>query len=160
MGQNGVLGSKIWNPFVSKKKCVFWTVLDHWDAILVHFEQNLKIKNISTFWPFWVLFGLFWTLFGPQNGLRSPKTQRETYQNWAKGVQKAIKMCFGTVLDHLANLELKKPKNVQKHLFLDPFWPPFARFFWRKGPSTTAMSALEAHKPGDLLIDTHTQVLL
>ena len=71
MGQNGALCLKIWSRFVSKKMC-FWTVLDHLGAILVHFEQNLKIENFSTFLtilgnfgPFWGILGPFWTLFGP-----------------------------------------------------------------------------------------------
>ena len=57
MGKNGVLGSKL-EPFCfEKKKMCFGTVLDHLDAILVHFEQNLNIEKkidfLTILGPFW-----------------------------------------------------------------------------------------------------------
>ena len=67
MGQNG---SK-WcpeledlEPFCFEKMC-FWTVLDHLDTILVHFEQNLKIIFFSTFDHFGPFLALFGPFFGP-----------------------------------------------------------------------------------------------
>ena len=89
-------------------KMCFGTVLDHLETILVHFQPNLKIdffRDFDHFGPFlghfWPTFGPFWAHFGPPKGLGSPQMQGGTGQNGPKGGQQAIKMCFGTVCDHL-----------------------------------------------------------
>ena len=46
----------------------FGNVLDHLDAILVHFEPKLKIEIFSILTPFWAILGPF---FGPLNSAKS-----------------------------------------------------------------------------------------
>ena len=41
-------------------KMCFDSVLDHLNAILVHFEPKLKIDCFSKIWPFWAILGLLW----------------------------------------------------------------------------------------------------
>ena len=113
----------------------FGTVLDHLNAILVHFEQNLKIGffNFLTILgylgPFWALLALFGPFLGPFWTSKWPQEHKKTgaYQNWAKGGQKAIKMCFGTVLDHLDAILVHFEQNLKIEFFdfltiLGPFW--------------------------------------
>ena len=101
----------------------FGTVLDRLETILVHFLPNMKINfffEISTilghFWP-------FWAHFGPPKRLGSPKSEGGIGQNGPKGGPQAIKMCFGTVLDHLETTgpHLEAKKKSKKYIFLTFF---------------------------------------
>ena len=80
--------------------------------------------------------GPFGAHFGPPNGLGSPKSEGGTGQNGPKGGQQAIKMCFGTVSDHLeAILVHFQPKlEIRKILRFCPFWAILGRFWTLFGP--------------------------
>ena len=137
MGRKGSTVS--WAGALLFRKNVF---LDRFRPFGCHFSafraesKNRTIFDVLTildyFGPFGALFGPFWTLFGPQNGLRSPKTQLETYQNWAKGVQKAIKNVFWdrfrSFKCHFSAFreESKNRKFFDFLTILGPFWPKVA----------------------------------
>ena len=67
-------------------------------------------------WSFLTILGPlgapFWAFWGPK-WLRGPKRQGGTDQNLAKGGQKAIQMCFGTVLDHLDAILVHFEQNLK-----------------------------------------------
>ena len=71
MGRNGSKwcpGLEDLEPFCFEKMC-FWTVLDHLDAILVPFEQNLKNRN---FFGFLTILGPFWPFLDPKMASGEP----------------------------------------------------------------------------------------
>ena len=122
-------------------------------AVLFHKTAEMSPRIFGPFWPFfrpfWAHFGppsglgspqMQWgTLFGPFWGLGSPQRQGGTGQERPKGGQKAIEMCFGTVLDHLdAILVHFEPKpKIEIFSILRPFWAFFGPFF---GPLNSAKS--------------------
>ena len=85
----------------------------------MHFQPKLKIEKFSRFLPFLAIFGPFWALFGPPLGPQIASTG----QNEPKGGQQAIKMCFGTVLDHLeaTGPHLEAKKKIEKKNFFNIF---------------------------------------
>ena len=80
-------------------------------------------------------------LFGPFLGLGSPQRQGGTGQERPKGGEKAIEMCFGTVLDHLDAIfsafraETENRKIFDFEAILGPFLAFFGPFF---GPLNSA----------------------
>ena len=77
------------------EKMCFWTVLDHLDAILVLFEQNLKIKKFRLFdhfGPFWALFGPF---LDPKMASGPQKDSGEPTKIGQKGVKRPYKCVLG-----------------------------------------------------------------
>ena len=98
-------------------------------------EQNCEFVVFMGHFDYFDHFGLCTALLWPNNGLRSLKSHYETGQDRPIGGQKATKMCFGTVLDHvdgiLVHLEAK-PKIEKKFDFLTIlviFGPKSAIFF-------------------------------
>ena len=79
-----------------------------------HFEILTILGNFGQFLALFVpLLAHFGPLLDPQMASGAPKLQGGTGQNGPKGGQQAIKMCFGTVLDHLEAIgpHLKAKKN-------------------------------------------------
>ena len=76
----------------------------------------------------------FWTLLGP----REPQKGRGggTGQERPKGGQKAIQMCFGTVLYHLDAILLHFEPKLKIDIFsiLRPFWAILGPFWALFGP--------------------------
>ena len=103
-------------------KMCFGTFWDHLDAILVHFEQNLKIENFSTFWPFWAIFGNFGIFLCQSRCNGVPLGWRCSFWGFKKVkwgsrvayLQRSGALCFEkwrAVPFTAANLERKRPKN-------------------------------------------------
>ena len=119
-------------------KMCFGTVLYHLDAILLHFEPKLKI---IFFFDFEAILGHFGSFLGPLGASGALKGRGGTGQERPKGGQKAIEMCFGTVLDHLDTILVHfepKPK-IEIFSILRPFWAFFgplnsAKSFWGPPP--------------------------
>ena len=88
---------------------------------------------------FWAILGPFWHHFGPPNGLGSPKSEWGTGQNGPKAGQRAIKMCFETVLDHLEAISIpsisisKGIKNKKNRPIVGP-QVPLALIGWQRAP--------------------------
>jgi len=64
-------------------------------------KQNCEFVVFMGHFDYFDHFGLCTALLWPNNGLRSLKSQYETGQDRPIGGQKATKMRFGTVLDHV-----------------------------------------------------------
>ena len=100
---------------------------DHFSAFPDE-SENRKIFEISTilghFGPFLAHFGPFLAHFGPPKGLGSPKSEGGTGRNGPKAGPEAIKMCFGTVLDHLKTILVHFQTNLKIENFsrFRPFW--------------------------------------
>ena len=115
------------------------------DTILVHFQPKLKIeKKMDHFRPFLTPFG---AILGPQKASGAPICRGEPAKLGQKGGQQAIKICFGTVLDHLDTIlahfqpKLKIEKKGDFDHFgpfgaiLSPFWPLLGPFGVHFGPT-------------------------
>ena len=100
---------------------------DHFSAFPTE-SENRKFFEISTilthFGPFLALLG---PLLAPPKGLGSPKSEGGTGQNGPKVGPEAIKMCFGTALDHLEAILVHFQPNlkIEKISRFRPFWPIF-----------------------------------
>ena len=94
MGRNGSKwcpGLEDLEPFCFEKMC-FWTVLDHLDAILVHFEQNLKIDFFS---DFLTILGPFWPFLDPKMASGAQKDSGEPTKIGQMGVKGPYKCVLG-----------------------------------------------------------------
>ena len=142
--------SKIWlkrvpRPRAAKRgskghKNVYW---DRFIPFGCHFSAFRAETGNRFFFPilrpFWAILGPFWALLGPFWGLGSPQRHGGTGQERPKGGQKAIEMCFGTVLDHLDAILVHFEPKLKIDFFFDfeTIWALFGPFF---GPLNSAKS--------------------
>ena len=105
-------------PFVSKK-CVlgpFQTIWMPFQCISSRIQKSIFFDFLTIlgyFGPFGALFGPFlgpfWTLKWPQE----PQKTAGNLPELGKRGQKAIQMCFGTVLDHLDAILVHFEQNLK-----------------------------------------------
>ena len=145
----------------------FWTVLDHWDAIWVHFEQNLKIDFFDHFGLFWAIWGPFWPFLDPfwtPKWSQEPKKTAGNLPKLGKRGSKGHKNVFWDRFRpfgcHFSAFRVESKNQFFFRLFdhfglfwaiLGPFWPfldPFWTPKWPQKPKKTAGNLRKLGKRG------------
>ena len=120
-------------PFCFEKMC-FWTVLDHLDAILEHFEQNLKNRNFFDFLTILGYFGPFldpfWTPKWPQEPKKTAGNLPKLGKRRSKGHKNVFWDRFRPFGCHFSAFRTEsKNRNFFDFLaILGPFWALFGSF--------------------------------
>ena len=94
----------------------------HFSAFPAETENRKNFKILTILGHFGPFLAHFEPILGPQMASGAPKCRGGTGQNGPTGVQQAIKMCFGTILDHLEPLDpIEGEKKIEKKITFDIF---------------------------------------